>query len=258
MYFKSTVKTADCGGYDDFCHYGSAFLAVYVMFVGGVDTSLLTTETSYNLFWLSLFYSFLFAIVMLNILVAVIFDAWGEVSPQGRYYFWRYRHSFLVETSETAVGRVFRGVRFSCLDALDAHIQSKTISFAARPNIVHESSRTVEKLCNTVLFFLEAVYLFIWCCLGLTTAGILWPGVIRRRICVVAVEGGSKLDETQSTSQWTEKAEEENSLQLQMKKELEVSKETTELELKALRASFETSMDEMKQILVSLQTTKQP
>lgn len=48
------------------------------MFVGGTDGNLLTMETYTNLLVLSIFYSFLFSIILLNVLVAVIFDAWGK------------------------------------------------------------------------------------------------------------------------------------------------------------------------------------
>jgi hypothetical protein len=216
------------------------------MFVGGLDTSLLTTDTSKNLFWLSIFYSFLFAVVMLNILVAVIFDAWGEVSPQGRFYFWRFRHEFLIETSQTTFGRLFNGVRIQALNAVDEHVNTTVDSFASRPVLVHESESVVDKSRHCIMFTVEGLYLLLWCVLGLVTAGVLWPGIVRRQIFTVAME--ENCDPTRKST--NEDPKEENVLQ--MKQELEAIKETFQLELKSMQSSMEKSMEEMRELVLSL------
>jgi hypothetical protein len=180
---KSTVDTLACSAESDteaFCEYGSAFLKVYAMFIGGTDGNLLTTETDTNLLVLSIFYSFLFSIILLNVLVAVIFDAWGKVSPYGRLFYWRFRHQFLVET--IFARRRFGGVDLSFMDKVDRHLDGVISRFSLRPERVNDMVDGSSKAREVVLYMAEGIYLALWFVLGLLSASVLWPRAFRKAI----------------------------------------------------------------------------
>ena len=184
MYFKSAYDTDAClSDVRDFCVYKEAFLKVYVMFIGGVDGSLLQPDSDDNLFWITIFYGFLFAIVMLNVLVAVIFDAWGRVSPYGRRFYWAYRHEFLIETSGDSVG-----LRSSFLESWDNHLSSMIQRFVERPAEVSALPLSSEKLSGIVLYVYEFLYLSLWFFLGLLSASLFWPREFRKAIFSLADE----------------------------------------------------------------------
>jgi hypothetical protein len=199
---KSTVDTLACSAESDteaFCEYGSAFLKVYAMFVGGTDGNLLTTETDTNLLVLSIFYSFLFSIIMLNVLVAVIFDAWGKVSPYGRLFYWRFRHQFLVETSFAR--RWFGGTKFSLIDNIDQHLDGVIYRFSIRPERVNDMVDGCSKAREVVLYLAEGIYLALWFVLGLLSASVLWPRAFRKAIFSMGEEevATTKTVESQAT-----------------------------------------------------------
>jgi hypothetical protein len=173
---------------EDFCEYGSAFLKMYAMFVGGTDGNLLTTETDTNLLVLSIFYSFLFSIILLNILVAVIFDAWGKVSPYGRLFYWRFRHQFLVETSFAR--RRFGRVNVGFLDHLDQHLDRVIYNFSMRPERVNDmvDASGSSKAREVVFYMVEGIYLVLWFVLGLLSVSVLWPRAFRNAIFCMAEE----------------------------------------------------------------------
>jgi hypothetical protein len=186
MYFKSAFETSVCTediDASEFCIYKEAFLKVYVMFVGGIDTSLLTTDTQTGLFWISIFYAFIFSIVMLNVLVAVIFDAWGKVSPHGRLYYWRYRHQFLIETRESKIAS-----RFPMMDWLEEHQEKVIESFCNRPERVGIAKRRIDKIKGATFYIMEGLYLGMWFVLGLFSASLLWSKTFRTRIFSLAEE----------------------------------------------------------------------
>jgi hypothetical protein len=178
MYFKSTYGTDTCTDETSsgagFCSYGSAFLTAYSMFVGGIDGGLLTTETETNLLILTIIYGFLFVIVMLNILVAVVFDAWGRVSPRGHQFFWYYRHQFLVETTETNYLRVYDTLSSRKFNALEDHLNAVLERFSSRPKRATDANTAADSCRESALYLIEGFYLLVWFLLGLVTAGALW------------------------------------------------------------------------------------
>lgn len=186
MYFKSAFETSVCTediDASEFCIYKEAFLKVYVMFVGGIDSSLLTTDTQTGLFWISIFYAFIFSIVMLNVLVAVIFDAWGKVSPHGRLYYWRFRHQFLIETRESKIAS-----RFPMINWLEEHQEKVIESFCNRPERVGTANHRIDKIKGAAFYIMEGLYLGIWFVLGLLSASLLWSKTFRTRIFSLSEE----------------------------------------------------------------------
>jgi hypothetical protein len=173
---------------------------MYAMFVGGTDGNLLTTETDTNLLVLSIFYSFLFSIILLNILVAVIFDAWGKVSPYGRLFYWRFRHQFLVETSFAR--RRFGRVNLRLLDHMDQHLDRVIYNFSIRPERVNDmvNASGSSKAREVVLYMAEGIYLALWFVLGLLSVSVLWPRAFRNAFfCMAEEEGGATDTSTTKT-----------------------------------------------------------
>lgn len=153
------------------------------MFVAGIDGSLLTPETDYNLLILTVFYGFLFAIVMLNVLVAVIFMAWDAVTPRGEQLFWQYRHQFLMETTETSYLAVYQGwIQSQALDRLANHVVNVQERFKSRPERLSGMNAVGSQLQETLLYLVEGIYLGLWMLAGALSAGLLWPKSFRKAI----------------------------------------------------------------------------
>ena len=194
MYFKSVYGTPSCSvpDYEDFCVYNQSILKSYTMFVGGIDISMLAPDADRNLLWLTIFYGFFFPIIMLTILVAVIFDAWGKVSPSGRLYFWKYRHEFLTETSETP-----RWYCSGCWDWSFLHSWEKRMAllihrFESTPLALSQSTEFSEQWKLVLGYCLDATTLLFCFVGGLCTASLMWPYGFRKFIFApVVVEEAS-------------------------------------------------------------------
>jgi hypothetical protein len=188
MYYKSMIQRPECNlsvVEADFCEFGESFLAVYNMFLSGIDPSLLSTETANHLLWLTISFQVTFAIVMLNVLVAVIFDAWGSVSPQGRIVFGLHRHRFLMEVTEKGwfcFAQPSFGPSSKCLGSLERHIAAVLRRFHERPATAHQSTFISVKLSESFMYLAEGAYLAIWFILGLFSAGVLWAKPFRTAI----------------------------------------------------------------------------
>ena len=160
------------------------------MFVGGIDGGLLSVDTDIDLLVLSILYAFVFSIVLLNVLVAVIFDAWGRVSPRGRMFYWKFRHEFVIET--TGDRKLLSWLGFigssSRLNRIEQHVENVVERFLQRP----EKSSAALDWSNTLkeagLYFAEGAYLLLWFLLGLMSAGMLWPCTFRKAIFTLAEE----------------------------------------------------------------------
>lgn len=197
MYYKSTTSRSSCSVGEDpreFCNYGASFLKVYAMFVGGIDPTLLTVDTEQNLLVLTIFYGFLFAIVMLNVLVAVIFDAWGRVSPDGERIFFQYRHSFLTEAADLHL--------FSCssngFEGIDRMMDSLLRRFHQRPMEFSKTKRVFGRVMVVVKYIMDASLLCVLFALGLLSAGLLWPTALRRFIFSIGTRDEGTWDASQT------------------------------------------------------------
>lgn len=205
MYYKSTTSRSSCSVDEDpreFCNYGASFLKVYAMFVGGIDPSLLTVETEQNLLILTIFYGFFFAIVMLNVLVAVIFDAWGRVSPDGERIFFQYRHVFLTEAADLHL--------FACncngFEGIDRMMDCLLLRFHRRPLEFSKSKRVVGKGMVVIKYFFDAALLCLLFVVGLVSAGLLWPSSFRRFIFSIGTrDEGLQTEESSGQLELTER-----------------------------------------------------
>lgn len=199
MYYKSTTGRPSCSPDEDpreFCNYGASFLKVYSMFVAGIDPTLLTVETEQYLLVLTIFYGFFFAIIMLNVLVAVIFDAWGRVSPDGERIFYQYRHMFLTEAADLSLfryeGNVFKGI--------DRMMDCLLLRFHHRPKEFSKSKGAIGKAMAVIKYAMDATILCLLFAVGLLSAGLLWPTAFRRFIFSI----GTRDEGTWSTPQTDE------------------------------------------------------
>jgi hypothetical protein len=259
---KSTFDTSACSIGSDteaFCEYGSAFLKVYAMFIGGTDGNLLATDTDTNLLVLSILYSFLVVIVTLNVLVAVIFDAWGEVAPYGRLYYWEFRHQFLVETSFAV--RWFGGVKSSFINDIDQHLDGVIYRFSGRPEKVNDLVNRSAKAREVALYIAEGIYMAVWFVLGLLSVSILWPRAFRKAIFAMAEEESAKPEKTCAQSG------PDNARQRADKYKLRTKMSDTNFELGETRQQLAVSqheiremkqaIDDLKQLMVNMSATLQ-
>lgn len=164
------------------------------MFIGGVDGSLLTTETDKDLLIVSILYAFLFSIVVLNILVAVIFDAWGKVSPFGELYFWRFRHGFLIETSEITLPWCGK-IESSFMQSFEDHAKKVLNNFEDRPRQASKAESIGRVLREVLLYVSEALYLVFLFLFGLLTLSFFWPEPFRRFFFTVGQSDAAREDE---------------------------------------------------------------
>jgi hypothetical protein len=79
---------------------------------------------------------------------------------------------------QRAFGVVFLGIQTTIMAAIDVHVDSIALNFASWAGIVHESKSILQKWNQIMMFTMEGIYLVLWCCLGLVTAGI-----IRKKYC---------------------------------------------------------------------------
>lgn len=188
MFYKSMIQRPECQEpvvEAEFCQFDNSFLAVYNMFLSGIDPSLLSIDTESHLLWLSISFQITFSIVMLNVLVAVIFDAWGNVSPQGRIVFGLHRHRFLMEVTEKGwfcFANPGLGTTAKWLVMVDQHVCSMLDRFNARPLAAYQSKSLSFKVLESIQYFSEGAYLSLWFSLGLVSAGILWAQPFREFI----------------------------------------------------------------------------
>jgi hypothetical protein len=263
MYFKSAHGTSVCVldvDASDFCAYNEAFLKVYAMFVGGIDGSLLTTDADSNLFWISIFYAFLFSIVMLNVLVAVIFDAWGKVSPYGRLHFWKYRHQFLVEASESKITVRYKSPVFRMLEQLDEHLESIIKSFGNRPESVSCLDHPHDKLKGVILYLFEGVYLGTWFLLGLCSASILWPKTFRIAIFSLSDDettDGEDGDEALDAATVSAPCEQESSTMERRLIETLAELDETKRQFAASQQQLLNGFRELKEVVLELRNPQQ-
>ena len=212
---------------------------MYSMFIGGVDGDLLTPETDRHLLWLSVMFSFLFGIVMLNVLVAVIFDAWGRVSPRGAIVFWRYRHQFLTEAAGNSklAHKIFRGRLqdsfLQLLEKADNHVCIIVARFQGRPVKAGWAETILESWKQSCFYLMEGLYLGLWFILGLLTVGLLWAEPFRNSLLV---SPSRRRDEEESSLE----SESDN------EKKIRLGLIETRVELRDTRAQLAATQEQLK------------
>ncbi len=102
LYVTENAGTQECSAYynnngeiADLCVFDSAFLKVYGMFVGGIEIGELSNTPSMLI--ISAMFGFIVAILLLNIVIAIVSDKWAEVYEDGELHYWSNRLDFLAE-----------------------------------------------------------------------------------------------------------------------------------------------------------------
>ncbi len=101
LYVIENAGAQECRAYNnngeisDLCHFDSAFLKVYGMFVGGIDIGELSSTPSMLI--ISALFGFIVVILLLNIVIAIVSDRWSEIYYYGELFYWRNRFYFLAE-----------------------------------------------------------------------------------------------------------------------------------------------------------------
>eukprot|EP00978_Attheya_sp_CCMP212_P028983 scaffold101386_cov58-Attheya_sp.AAC.1 len=83
----------------DFCSIRGSYLRVFMMLAGGGVQEEDFTKNRTSLF-LSVTFAFLVIILLLNVLIAIVTDAYQEVKRHGETVFWSHRQSFVFEVDQ--------------------------------------------------------------------------------------------------------------------------------------------------------------
>jgi len=198
-----------------FCTFGDSLFSTYALFVGGIEMADLASTTIMKV--ISIAFGFFVAVILLNVVIAIVSNSWDSVAEEGKEVFWNYRLLFLndiknyeevfscVDGGDIQCVEGLTGFMDSCLDrickllwvrseywgnfdsVLDRVISSKYggLSWQYRYDSKQETN-PVKKLFLTtkaaLLVIIVGMSACIWFLVGLVTCGILWPKSMRRVI----------------------------------------------------------------------------
>ena len=211
---NSTIVSHDL---QDFCTETNALLKVYFLMVGGVELS--EDSNSRVMIILTVIFTFLYVILLFNILIAIVGNAWTAVYSNGAVYFWGNQLSFLNEAKgfNKTITLRSRYTRWICylipldifekcmsglaegicyvfwpgkftghFDGIVGRVCMKTYgSFTWQ--FKYEWNKDT-KSCRRLFLYIKAVFLvfffgiffIFWFVAGLCTCGIMWPKDLRR------------------------------------------------------------------------------
>jgi len=209
-------SNSDPSDLQDFCSETSALLKVYFLMVGGVE---LSEGSSNTIVTLTVIFTFVYVILLFNILIAIVGNAWTAVYSNGAVYFWGNQLSFLNEAKGFNQTIALRGryTRWICylipLDIFELMMSglAEGICYIFWPGeftgyfnsiIARMCMRTYGSFtwqfkyewnknanaCRRFFLFIKAVFLvlffgiffIIWFVAGLCTCGIMWPKDLRQ------------------------------------------------------------------------------
>eukprot|EP00979_Chaetoceros_neogracilis_P003886 scaffold672_cov214-Chaetoceros_neogracile.AAC.2 len=87
---RGLAKTND-GGLE-FCTFGDSLFSTYALFVGGIEMADLASTTTMKM--ISIAFGFFVAVILLNVVIAIVSNSWDSVADEGKEVFWNYRLLF--------------------------------------------------------------------------------------------------------------------------------------------------------------------
>lgn len=76
----------------NFCTSESSLFSMYAFFVGGIELGDLSSTTTMKV--ISIAFGFFVAVVLLNVVIAIVSKSWDTVTEEGKEIYWRYRLQF--------------------------------------------------------------------------------------------------------------------------------------------------------------------
>jgi hypothetical protein len=87
---RGLAKTND--GSLEFCTFGDSLFSTYALFVGGIEMADLASTTTMKM--ISIAFGFFVAVILLNVVIAIVSNSWDSVADEGKEVFWNYRLLF--------------------------------------------------------------------------------------------------------------------------------------------------------------------
>lgn len=210
VYRQTPVCNASCAAADNgfpHCTFNKSFLKVFTMMIGEIgEVNRYQTSTTAQVFYIA--FVFLVAILLSNILIAIVSDSYSVVkNERAEMVFWSNRLDFVAEmdTIDTMrkrfISMICRNRGHSAIQSEDneeqENFQTKSrAAFAVLISILKDKFEEDVNMFEYCLFFsfrvVVIIFIFpIWFALGLVTAGLLWPPQVREWLFVMR-EGGGK------------------------------------------------------------------
>lgn len=204
--YEERLAQIKCDEYEifPFCDRWTAFLRVYTMLLGEVNEN--DFPDSYVA--IAMFVSFMFLVVILlaNVLIAIVTDSYKVIQDQrAAIVFWTNRLDFVAEMDAIANGpwkakmKKFLGYddEGGNQGGTSARLNAYEKVFGKEPwkrvmdlfeDEIDDSVVSLEYFLYTLLRFTVAVVVIpLWICLGIFTAGWLWPPQIREAVFTSSV-----------------------------------------------------------------------
>ena len=183
-----------------------------------------------NSWWLDQLFGLLIVVVLLNVVIAVVSDAWEDSQKQARTSFWKYRVSFLVDNGSMARNAFFFPKMCGMIDSLGLIIWYNPL----------EDLELVTSWTRGVVFFMVLV---VWASChialtlaGLVTMGFLWPKQYREYVVGFTGEKDVCIEDELET----------------VRDELSTLKE----ELEDKETKLDAKLDELKSLIVAISEVK--
>lgn len=182
MYFVKIFDEGECldsSCSDEYefcvCSFWDVFPGVFTFIVSGLDGT--TSAIDY-------LFGVVIAIVLLNVLIAIVNNEWNESSSAALRMFWHYRLSFLSEIRllQKHLSFDLNNMSFGSLEKIDSlgWIEKRKNGILYYRMDYQWTDGTWCDRLKLVVIFLPLYYsLFV---LGFFTFGLLWPSEIRRGI----------------------------------------------------------------------------
>lgn len=188
-----------------FCYYWTSFLSVYTMLLGEVDETAFDDSRVATFFFI--IFMFLVVILLANVLIAIVTDSYKVIQDErAAIVFWTNRLDFVAELDAIANGPWKHNIRrfFGAKDTSD-HNGHVDVSFGKEfwkrlmdlfEDDVEDNFMSVEFWAYILLRVFAALFIIpAWICLGIFSAGWLWPPQLREYIFTSTVSKHSSESE---------------------------------------------------------------
>lgn len=162
-------------GRKEYNSLGTSFLGIFSLFVGA-------DQEVHSI--LDIVFGSLIIIVLLNVLIAVVGQAWDDVTKNSKEVYWRYRLRFILEVTrgDKSEDQFCNHMNiFGLRDFLDKDWTSKNLKQYLGLTTYHKEQRglyenpTWETRDNLLEVLATLLILFYFTLLGFVSFGLLWP-----------------------------------------------------------------------------------